>query len=228
MAQALGINILDKNGEQIGLGGGCLGHVEFIDMSRMDGRILSTEIRVACDVTNPMTGPHGASCTYGPQKGADPEMVKKLDQNLKHFAAVIKDQLSMDVEDIPGAGAAGGLGAGLMAFLNAKLMKGFDMVAETVGLEKKIMEADLVITGEGKIDVQTQYGKTVFGIAQIAKKYGKPVIAVGGSIDDGAEILYDMGIDAMLSVIDRPMTLKEAIKDASNLQGKTQAKGLHG
>ncbi len=211
MATALGVKFMDKNGNPVNQGGGALAEVERIDMGRLDPRIAESTILVACDVTNPLTGPQGASCVYGPQKGADDSMVKKLDENLSTFARVIKNQLGKEVGDIPGAGAAGGLGAGLIAFLDAKLVEGVPAIAERIGLEDDIKWADLVITGEGGMDFQTQYGKTPYGVAQIARKYNKPVIAVAGTIGEGADVLYDMGISAMYSILESPMSLDEAI-----------------
>lgn len=217
MAQALGVKFLDSNEIEIEKGGGALDHVSIIDISSLDPRINSTEIQVACDVTNPLTGEKGASHVYGPQKGADKEMVLQLDANLEKFAGEIKNQLGKDISPVPGSGAAGGLGAGLMAFLDARLMKGFDIIANAVELNHKIRECDLVITGEGKIDFQTQYGKTISGVAQLAKKHQKPVIAIAGTVADGAEIMYEKGVDAIFSIVDRPMPLDEALKTAPKL-----------
>ena len=186
-------------------------------MEGLDPRIADLEILVACDVSNPLTGPNGASAIYGPQKGADGDMVKKLDRNLEHFAVLIRQQLGKEISHVPGAGAAGGLGAGLMAFLGARLMKGFDMIAETVGLEEKIMQADLVITGEGKMDGQTQFGKTPFGVAQLALKHGKPVTGIAGTLEEGAEVLYQMGFDVILPIQEKPSDLDFAIRHAEEL-----------
>lgn len=217
MAMALGARFLDKDGRCIFFGGGELGKIRDIDLSAMDTRLRSITISVACDVTNPLTGENGASAVFAPQKGADAAMVKRLDDNLASFSRVIKDKLGKDVEKIPGAGAAGGMGAGVMAFLDAKLSKGFDIIARMTELEQKISAADLVITGEGKVDAQTAMGKTAFGVAQLAKKYNKPVILIAGSIDPSAEILYSKGIDAMLSIVDKPMSLAEALANAPEL-----------
>ena len=220
MAMALGVKLLNSKGEVIEKGGGTLGDVVGIDISGLDQRIKDTKIEVACDVTNPLTGEKGASHVYGPQKGADADMVQKLDANLQHFAAKIKQQLNKNILTIPGSGAAGGLGAGLMAFLDAKLMKGFDIIANAVRLEEKIMHSDLVLTGEGKIDSQTQYGKTIFGVSQLAKKYHKPVIVIAGTVADGAEIMYEKGVDAIFSIVDKPMPLEQALKSAPELLEK--------
>ena len=217
MAAALGVKFLDQSGKPVGQGGGVLGEVATIDVSGLDERIPDTRIMVACDVTNPLTGPNGASHVYGPQKGADPEMVKRLDNNLKHLSDLISKQLGKDVDEIPGAGAAGGLGAGLIAFLDGELAKGVSIVAEKTGFDAAAARADLVITGEGGIDFQTQFGKTPFGVAQVAKKHGKPVIAVAGTIGEGADVLYGKGFDAVISIIDKPLSLETAIQETPSL-----------
>jgi glycerate kinase len=217
MAEALGVKFTDEKGRKLGPGGGMLRALNKIHMEGIHPAIKDAEIRVACDVTNPLTGPEGASAIYGPQKGADPEMVKQLDRNLEQFAALIREQLGKEVSLVPGAGAAGGLGAGLMAFLDARLARGFDLVAETAQLEEKIRKSDLVITGEGKIDRQTQYGKTPFGVAQLARKYGKPVIAVAGTLDQGAEVLYEQGFHVILPILDQPADLAYALAQGERL-----------
>lgn len=217
MAQALGIGLLDEDGNQIGFGGGELSKLRRIDMDGLDLRVRETEFIVACDVDNPLTGERGAAYVYAPQKGATPEMLPKLDANLRHFAKVVREQLGIDVEHIPGAGAAGGLGAGLMAFLGAKLRCGTEIVFELIGLEERIKAADIVITGEGQIDAQTAFGKTPAGVAKLAKKYNKPVVAVAGALGDGAEAVHECGIDAVFCIVDRPMTLEGAMKDVERL-----------
>ena len=217
MAAALGIKFLDQSGNSVGPGGGMLAEVVQIDMSGLDERIRETKIMVACDVTNPLTGAEGASHVYGPQKGADPEMVKKLDSNLKKFSDLIMKQLGKDVGKIPGAGAAGGLGAGLIAFLDGELVEGVPAIAAKTGLDEAVAKADIVITGEGGIDFQTQFGKTPYGVAQVAKKHGKPVIAVAGTIGKGVDELYSKGIDAVISILDRPLSLEEAIQETPTL-----------
>jgi len=217
MATALGVKFLDQDGNSVVQGGGMLAEVTRIDMSGLDERIRETKIMVACDVTNPLTGPDGASHVYGPQKGADPEMVKQLDSNLKKFSEVITEQLGKEVGNIPGAGAAGGLGAGLIAFLDGELVEGVPAIAAKTGLDKAVAKADIVITGEGGIDFQTQFGKTPYGVAQVAKKHGKPVIAVAGTIGKGVDELYSEGIDAVVSILDSPMSLEEAIRETPTL-----------
>jgi len=221
MAQALGAKLLDENGNEIGFGGGELGKLAHIDVSSLDKRIQEAEIFVACDVTNPLTGPNGASAVYGPQKGATPEMVKVLDENLRHYAQIIRRDLGVDVEHVPGAGAAGGLGAGLMAFCNAKLQRGVDLVIQAVKLDERIKNADLVITGEGKLDFQTGFGKVPYGVAQIAKRQNKTVIAIVGQMGDGSEKCRDWGIDACFSIVNRPMSEQEAIANTLPLLRRT-------
>ena len=217
MARAMGVKFLDEKGDPVEEGGGALGSVHRIVMDGLDRRIGQTDIRVACDVTNPLTGPQGASAVYGPQKGADPEMVKRLDASLGHLAGIIGQQLGLAVNELPGSGAAGGLGAGLIAFLGAQLMKGFDMVAEMVGLEEKIRQADLVITGEGKIDGQTIYGKTPCGVARMAMKYRKPVVAVAGTVAGSVEDLAGCGIGFIIPIADGPISLEESLRRAPEL-----------
>jgi glycerate kinase len=217
MAEALGVRFSGKFGELSARGGGMLGEVESIHMLGLDGRIAGTDFVVACDVNNPLTGPGGASVIYGPQKGADRAMVEKLDRNLGHFAGVIEDQLGKKISQVPGAGAAGGLGAGMMAFLDAKLMKGIQMIAELNNLEELIREADLVITGEGKMDAQTRFGKTPYGVARLAKKHGKRVIGVAGSLEEDAGVLYQEGFDLLLPIQEKPVDLATALAGAGPL-----------
>jgi len=217
MAQALGVQFGGKFGNLTVRGGGALGEVEQIFMEGLDPRVHATEIIVACDVSNPLTGPKGASYIYGPQKGADEMMVEKLDRNLLHLADLIKDQLGKEISEYPGAGAAGGLGGGLMAFLNADLVGGFDMVAGVCDLREKIGEADLVITGEGKMDAQTRFGKTPFGVAQMALKQGKPVIGVAGTLDEDASLLYELGFNLLMSIQEKPGDLEYSLKNGKQL-----------
>ena len=221
MAQALGVQFSGKYGIMPVQGGGALGEVEQIHMDGLDPRVAGTEIVVACDVNNPLTGPQGASVVYGPQKGADGEMVEKLDRNLTHLADLIQDQLKEEVSMVPGAGAAGGLGAGLLAFLGARLVKGFDMIAGVVGLEEKIREADLVITGEGKMDAQTRFGKTPFGVAQMARKQGLPVIGVAGTLDEDAGVLYELGFDLLMPIQEKPGDLESSLRNGIPLLERT-------
>lgn len=219
MAQALGAKLLDKDGEQIDFGGGSLGKIEKIDISELDERLKKTKIRVACDVDNYLTGITGASAVFGPQKGATPEMVQILDDNLKHYAKIIKRDLGKEVDEFEGAGAAGGLGAGLMAFTNATLQKGVEIVIDTIGLEWKIRDCDFVITGEGGMDFQTKFGKTPYGVAKVAEKYNKPVFAIAGTLGENFEELYEHGFSAIFSVMQKPCSLEQALKDgATNIE----------
>lgn len=221
MIKALGAKLLDGDGNDIGYGGESLGRLEAIDLSNMDKRLETCKVVAACDVDNPLVGPRGASYVFGPQKGADEAMVKVLDKNLEHYAEVIERTMGISIKDYPGAGAAGGLGGGLLAFLGAELKRGIDIVIEAVGFEEKVRDTDLVITGEGMMDYQTQYGKTPYGVAQIAKKYNIPVIAVVGSMGNNAEVLYDLGFNGIFSIIDRPMTLTQAMSEGAVLLQKT-------
>ncbi|HEA46835.1 MAG TPA: glycerate kinase [bacterium] len=217
MAQALGARLLDRKGGEIGFGGGALGNLERIDISKLDKRIRKIKVLVASDVDNPLTGSKGAARIYAPQKGAPPSMVKRLEKNLKKYASIIKRDLKKDIKDIPGTGAAGGLGAGLVAFLDAKIRLGVDIVIESVGLEKHLKDADLVITGEGKMDSQTIYGKTPIGVAKLAEKHNIPVIAIVGEVGEGVEVVYKHGIDGIMPTTSYPMTRSQAMKKSSQL-----------
>ena len=221
MAEALGVRLLDTNGKQISRGGGNLGQLASIDVTDLHPAIAETETVVACDVNNPLTGPDGASYVYGPQKGATPEMIEILDGHLVHFDLVLRRTLGQSFNDIPGAGAAGGLGAGLMAFLNAELRLGIDIMIDAVNLKERVQGASIVFTGEGQLDFQTAFGKTPVGVAKVAKAYDIPVIAIAGGIAEGAEAVYDAGIDAMLGIVQEPMSLENAVRDASRLIADT-------
>lgn len=217
MARALGVKLLNEQGREVGIGGGGLKELCTVDMSGLDERIKESLIMVACDVENPLCGPLGASYVYGPQKGADETMARILDENLTHYGKVLEKVIGKPIAHFPGAGAAGGLGAGMLAFLNAKLEKGVDIVLRVVDLEKKLEGADLVITGEGMIDYQTGYGKTPYGVAQLAKKYNIPIIAIAGGIGKNAQELYNKGFDSIFSIVDKPMSLDEAIENSEEL-----------
>jgi len=215
MAKALGIKLLDSEGNEIGDGGGALGNIAAIEMSNIDPRVASVSIEVACDVDNPLTGPKGASSIFGPQKGANPEMVSLLDGNLYHYAQMIRRYVGKDIEKIAGAGAAGGLGGGLMAFLAAELKRGVDIVLEATALEEQLKDADFVITGEGKIDGQTIFGKTPIGVAKTAKKYNIPVIAIAGNVGCDSHVVHEHGIDAVFSIVPGIIPLSDAFENAS-------------
>lgn len=216
MLQALGVKLLDDRGQQIGFGGAELARLQRIDISGLDARIKQCRIEVACDVSSPLTGEKGASAVFGPQKGATAEMIVQLDDNLKHYAAIIRRDLAIDVENVPGAGAAGGMGAALLAFLGAELRPGIDIVMQAIGLEAAISDADLVITGEGRIDSQTVNGKVPVGVARVAKKYNKPTIAIGGSLSKDVGIIHQYGVDAVFSVLHSICTLDQALEDAAD------------
>jgi len=216
MAQALGIRFLDKKGcelKELGAGG-MLNKVASIDMSGMDSRMKKAKVTVASDVENPLCGKKGAAYVFGPQKGATPVMVKNLDENLKHFAGIIKKELRKDVMKLKGAGAAGGLGAGLVAFTGAKLKSGVDIVVEATGLEKHLKGADLCITGEGRVDFQTAFGKTPSGVAKAARKQKVQTIAIGGALTDDARGVFEHGIDGLASACARDMSLQEAMSNS--------------
>ena len=221
MIQALGGKLLDKNGCEIGFGGGELKNLEKIDLSEVDPRIAKTKFIVASDVQNPLTGETGASNIFGRQKGATEEMVVTLDNNLKKYASLIRRDIGVDVENVPGAGAAGGLGAGLMAFLGAELKKGIEIVIEYSNLDEKVKGADLVITGEGSIDGQTRFGKTPYGVVLVAKKYGIPTLALAGGIGKDIDVLYDYGFDTIFSIMQKVEPLEDAIKNGKINMEKT-------
>ncbi|UOE53125.1 glycerate kinase [Cytobacillus oceanisediminis] len=221
MIQALGGKLLDKTGSEIRPGGESLAQLAAIDMSGLDSRLRNVHFEVACDVDNPLTGPKGASAIFGPQKGATPEMVQILDQNLGHFADVVEDALGKPFRHIEGAGAAGGIGGSLLALLNADLKKGIEIVLHAVDFENEVKDADLVITGEGKIDSQTIYGKTPIGVARAAKKHGIPVIGLAGSLSDDSDIVHEHGIDALFSIVPGIVTLPEALEKAEIYMERT-------
>jgi glycerate kinase len=215
MLQALGVKLLDAQGRQISFGGEALARLERIDFSGFDPRIKQCRIQVACDVDNPLCGIKGAAQVFGPQKGATPEMVAQLDSALAHFGRLIHRDLQRDVANMAGAGAAGGMGAALLAFLDAQLKPGIDMVIQATGLEDAMRHADLVITGEGRMDAQSTHGKAPVGVARVAAGYGVPVIGICGSLGDGADLLTQHGIAAFFSVVNGPCTLQAALEDAA-------------
>ena len=216
MAQALGYHLLDENGHELPPGGLALKRLARIHVGGAHANWKEADVDVACDVTNPLTGPSGASTVYGPQKGATPEIVAELDIALKHFAEIIRRDLGVDVDQLPGAGAAGGLGAGLVAFTGARLRPGAEMVMEALRLDERLAGAGLVITGEGRIDSQTaRFGKGPAAVARHARQAGIPVVAIGGSIADETELrlLFD-GLEA---TVVEPCPLDEAIAQARPL-----------
>lgn len=217
MAQALGYRLLDHTGMELHFGGGSLNNLVWIDSSKADPRIRESIFTVACDVDNPLCGSNGASVVFGPQKGADPEMVELLDYNLEHFAAIIKRDLGVDIKHVPGSGAAGGLGGGVLAFLKGRLQPGVQIVIDTVCLEEKLIDADLILTGEGCCESQTLRGKTPYGVALTGKKAGVPVIVIAGSVGPGAKKLYNYGVISIMSLLDKPLSLEEAMAEAGPL-----------
>lgn len=215
-AQALGVRFLDERGALIEepLGGGRLDEIYAIDMTHIHPGLANVTISVACDVTNPLTGDRGASAVYGPQKGATPEMVQKLDRNLGHLSALLKRDLHVDVAERPGAGAGGGIGAGLMAFTNATLKRGVELVVAATKLDEHMKGATLAITGEGRVDFQTAFGKTPSGVAAAAHRHDVPVVAIGGGLADDANGVFLHGIDAISSAVASPMPLDVAMEKA--------------
>ncbi|QJD69547.1 glycerate kinase [Xanthomonas campestris pv. badrii] len=215
MAQALGARLLDAHGVPLAAGGAALAALARIETDGLDPRLQDCHIDVACDVDNPLIGPTGASAVFGPQKGATAEMVRQLDANLQHYADLLERDLGLRLHDLPGGGAAGGLGAGLVAFLGAQLRPGMEIVAQALGLEALIAQADLVITGEGRLDSQSLHGKAPVGVAQLAQRHATPVIAIAGCLGTGAGLLHGQGIDAMFAVVHRACTQEQALAEAA-------------
>lgn len=221
MAQALGAKLLDQNNNQISFGGGNLDKLDKIDISDLDSRLQDVKIILASDVTNPLIGKDGASRVFGSQKGATPEMVEKLENNLQHYAKIIKRDLNKDVASVSGAGAAGGLGAGLMAFTTCKMRQGVDIAIEVTKLEEKVKSADYVFTGEGGTDFQTKFGKTPYGVAKLGKKYHKPVISLAGYLGEGIDSLYSEGFTAIFGIIPGACDLSTALKNGPSNVART-------
>ncbi len=217
MAQALGASLFDKNGRELSRGGAALSELHSIDIRNLDPRLDYTEILIASDVKNPLCGPHGCSAVYGPQKGATPQDIKMLDNALENYAKISKRDIGIDIKDFPGAGAAGGLGAGLMLFANGKMEPGIDLVLNIIGFEKIVKDADLVFTGEGFTDSQTANGKAPIGVASIAKKFNIPVICLSGGISADADELYSHGIDVVCGTPCSPVSLDDCIKNATTM-----------
>ena len=217
MAQALGAKLTDENKKPIDLGGLALNEITKIDISGIDPRINESEILVACDVNNPLCGPNGASFIYGPQKGASPEMVKTLDDALYHFGSQLIRDTGINIMEIEGSGAAGGIGGGMVGFLDAKLKPGIEIVLDSLDFDKSLKNVDLVITGEGQIDFQTVFSKAPIGVAKHAKKYNIPVIAICGSLGENYQDVHSHGIDAVIPIIPKPMDLKNASDNAYEL-----------
>ena len=217
MAQALGAKFLAADGAELPPGGGALAQLKTIDLSGLDSRLTKTEITVACDVDNPLCGQRGAAAVFGPQKGATPAMVAELDAALGHFAGCARAATGRNVADLAGAGAAGGLGAGLLFFTPAKLRPGVEIVLEAVKFAEVVKDAAFVITGEGRTDFQTAYGKAPVGVAKVAKQFDVPVFCISGGLGDGADDVLAQGIDAVMSICSRPLSLDECMRDGATL-----------
>jgi glycerate kinase len=228
MAAALGVRFLDAEGGQLPPGGAALARLERIDASGLDQRLHECEVIAATDVTNPLCGPEGASLVYGPQKGAGPEAARELDAALRRYGEIVERDLGMPVLDTPGAGAAGGLGAGLIAFLAARIEPGVEVVARTVRLGERLRGADLVLTGEGRLDGQTGYGKTVAGVARITRAEGVPVIAVAGSLGQGWEHVLKLGVEGVEAIVPRSGTLEEAMARPAEMLAATTERAVNG
>ncbi|BFI68585.1 glycerate kinase [Yersinia pseudotuberculosis] len=216
MMQALGVQLSDQQGKALTVGGAALVQLVDIDLSQLDDRLAQTDILVACDVDNPLCGAKGASAVFGPQKGATPERVQQLDAALQHYGEKIEQVTGKSVINVAGAGAAGGMGAALFGLLNARLQPGIEIVTEALKLAAAVQDADLVITGEGRIDSQTIYGKTPVGVARVAKRFDIPVIAIAGSMAPDYEVVHQHGLDAVFSVLNHIQTLPEALEEASD------------
>lgn len=223
MAKALGVEFYDSNNEPLSLGGGYLSRLHSIDISSIHPLLTKAEITVACDVRNPLLGPSGATYTFGPQKGATPEMLITLEEGMQHYATILQNKFNQDVSTKEGAGAAGGLGAALMTFCKARMIPGFELICKLTHLEEYISQADLVFTAEGKIDSQTAFGKTISGVARLARKHDKPAIALAAIVSDDLTQLYQQGITATFSIANGPITLEESKARAfSLLSNKTE------
>ncbi|RPH20821.1 glycerate kinase [Buttiauxella warmboldiae] len=214
MMQALGAKLLDAHGHELSGGGGALAELACADLTHLDSRLADTDILVACDVNNPLCGEKGASAVFGPQKGATPEMVAQLDAALRHYGEKIEQATGKRVLELAGAGAAGGMGAALSGLLNARLQPGIDIVTDALKLADAVQGADMVITGEGRIDSQTIHGKTPIGVARVAKRFDIPVIAIAGGMSTDYSVVHQHGIDAVFSVLNRIQTLPEAMDGA--------------
>ena len=217
-ARVLGAKFYDKAGKELPPGGAALANLASIDISGLDPRLKNVEIRVACDVDNPLCGPRGASAVFGPQKGATPALVQQLDAALGVYAKVAAEATGKTaVPELAGAGAAGGLGAALLFFTDATLMPGVTLVLEAVGFDARVKKADLVFTGEGRTDFQTAYGKAPAGVAQAAKKYSLPVVCLSGGIGDGADDVLVQGIDVVFSIAPGPISLQDCLANGESL-----------
>lgn len=215
--QALGVHLFDAYGQEVPRGGGGLEQIFLIDAQSLDPRWQQVEVLIASDVTNPTLGPQGAAAIFGPQKGATPQQVQKLEANLTHFFTLVSSQLGVDVRYVEGGGAAGAFSAGLMAFLNGRIVSGIDLILQYSGFADALQEADLVITGEGQMDAQTIQGKGPMGVARMAQQHGVPAIAIVGGLNVRDEVLHEAGLQAVLPIVTGPMSLAMAIEHAPEL-----------
>ncbi len=215
MLQALGAKFFDNRGRELAPGGKSLNELAAFKLEGLDSRLDRIDLKIACDVDNPLTGKRGAAAVYGPQKGATPNMVRELDRGLTRLAAIIREKMGLEVDKVPGAGAAGGLGAGLMAFLGAELKPGSELVLDTVNFSEKIRDAELILTGEGRLDEQTARGKVVLGV--VRRSRGLPVVALGGWVEPEISILKEEGLTAFFSILDRPRDLEDAMNHTYQL-----------
>ncbi len=215
--RALGVRFLDQNGQELSGCGRDLGRVADIDVSGLHPAVSETQFTVMCDVSNPLTGPDGAAWTFGKQKGGTPEILMELEAGMKKYAAVLREKLGMDVENMAGAGAAGGLGAALVAFLQAELKSGIETVLDLMDFNRLLMDVDLVVTGEGRMDWQSAFGKVPSGIGKRCKEKKIPAVAIVGGMGDGADKIYEFGIDSILPTINGVMTIEEAMERAEEL-----------
>lgn len=217
MLQALGLEVIDETGKEIGFGGGELKHIDKISTEHFDQRIQESQFLIASDVENPLVGTNGASHVFGPQKGATEEMVLELDKNLIHWANLVETEKNIRLHELPGAGAAGGIGGAFQAFFPSKMERGIDVVINYTKLEEKLQGANLVVTGEGQVDFQTAFGKTPMGVAQMAKEQNIPTIILAGSVGENIQTLYKYGVIGVHSIINRPMSLEQAMEEADHL-----------
>jgi glycerate kinase len=226
MAQALGVHLLDAEGAELSPGGAALATLARIDATDLDPRLRRARVLVACDVTNPLTGPEGASAIYGPQKGATLEVVRELDAALAHFAEIVRRDMGVEVAKVPGAGAAGGLGAGLLAFTGAELAPGATLVLDALGFDEALAGVDLLVTAEGQLDAQTAYGKAVGVVARRARQAGARVVALAGRVTLDAAGLATLGLDVALPIADGPLTLEESMARAPDLLAESAERAL--
>lgn len=224
---ALGGAFLDKNGQDVSFGNIGLKSIETIDMSKLDKRLEKVSITILSDVSNPLLKKSGAACVFGPQKGASPDQVLEMESNLNHFSIKVEKTINRDLSKVAGAGAAGGLGFGLLAFCQAKIVVGVDKILEMINFKEIIKNAEIVITGEGRIDGQSIYGKTPIGVSRFAKMENILTVAIVGSVGDKADLVYDYGIDVIVDIINKPMSEKAAINNVEHLVSMAAFNFIH-